>query len=363
MHKQTAIDFDETRWAKVRTTCEQWWAGKLDRPLIGITIPGRDPGRPKPDIPLLGQVTCADLSIPPDQLIDRIDYELSTCHFLGDAFPFFNMHCFGPGVVAAFLGGILDNHTGGVWFYPPADLEISEIHFRFDADNVWFQRVRDIYAAGMKRWQGQVLMGMTDLGGNLDVLSSFRPGEKLLLDLYDEPEEVKRLTWEAHEAWHQFYNALNDVLQPMNPGYSDWSEIYSSKPSYILQCDFSYMISTAMFDEFVKPELIASSERLERTFYHLDGRGQLPHLDSLLTIKELDGVQWVPGDGQPDCGQWPEVYRKIAAAGKKMQVIGGFEVLDQVISQIGTSRGIHLKNHWKGSEADLRAGLARYGIE
>jgi hypothetical protein len=38
---------------------------------------------------------------------------------------------------------------------------------------------------------------------------------------------------------------------------------------------------------------------LPRTFYHLDGIGQLHHLDLVLSIAELDGVQWVPGDGKP----------------------------------------------------------------
>jgi len=357
------IDFNETRWTKVKESHRKWWAGKLGRPLIPIAIPGREPGRPMPDAPLLCQRTCADLTVPAEQLIDRIDYELSCRHFLGDAFPFFNMDCFGPGVAAAFMGARLDNSSGGVWFYPPADVPIQEIHLRFDPGSVWFRRVCDIYAAAADRWKGAVLMGMTDLGGSLDILSSFRPGENLLLDLYDEPDEVKRLLREAHEAWHQYYCAIN-AIHPPNPGYSDWSGIYSEKPSYMLQCDFSYMISPGMFDEFVKPELAASCKRLGRAFYHLDGKGQLAHLDSLLTIPGLDGVQWVPGDGAPDCGQWPDVYRKIAAAGKKMQVFGRFEVLDKVTGQIGTSEGIHLKaDKWDDSEAVIRKALARYGIE
>ncbi len=47
----------------------------------------------------------------------------------------------------------------------------------------------------------------------------------------------------------------NNVLQPHNPGYSDWAGIYSDLPSYVPQCDFSYMIGPDMFDTFVKPEL------------------------------------------------------------------------------------------------------------
>lgn len=357
-----SIDFTPERWDQIKESTRRWWADDLDRPLIPVRLDGRDPGRKKPDVPLLSQSNCEDFSISPDQVIDRIDYELSTYHFLGDAFPCFNMHCFGPGIAAAFLGATLDNSTGGVWFYPPDQRPLGEIHFRFNPDNPWFLRLCDIYRAGMNRWQGQVLMTMTDLGGILDILSTFRPGEELLMDLLDEPDEVKRLVWEAHEAWHQYYNALNGVLQPVNPGYSDWSQIYSEKPCYILQSDFSYMIGTEMFEEFVRPELASSCRRLQRSFYHLDGKGQIAHLDSILKIPELSGVQWIPGAGAPDCRHWPEIYRKIAMADKRIQLIGGFDVLDAVIRQLGSGRGICLETVRNGTEAEIRTNLERYGL-
>lgn len=279
-----SIDFSADRWQAVKKRYGAWWKGELERPLIPLIVRDRDPGRPQPDAPMLKQSTCADLSVSADQLIDRIDYELSCRSFFGDAFPFFGMACFGPGVLAAFLGAKLDNSTGRVWFHAPDERDIRDLHFTFNPDNVWFRRVSDIYAAGMKRWQGQVLMGMTDMGGILDVLSTFRPSDKLLLDLYDHPEEVTRLSGELHEAWFQCYEALNNTLQPHNPGYSDWSGIYSDRPSYVPQCDFCYMIGPEMFDDLVKPELAATCARLPNTIYHLDGTGQLPHLDSLLTI-------------------------------------------------------------------------------
>ena len=358
-----SIHFDQDRWQSVKTTYREWWCGELERPVIPAVVRDQDPGRLEPDTPLLTQATCTDLAIPADMVIERIDYELSQNSYLGDAFPFFSMDCFGPGVIAAFLGGMLDNSTGRVWFHPDGDRDIRDIHFQFNPDNIWFRRICGIYSAGMKRWQGQVLMGMTDLGGNLDILSSFRPGEKLLLDLYDHPEKVERLTWEAHEAWHQYYNALNCILQPINPGYSDWSGIYSDHPSYMLQCDFCYMIGPDMFDTFVKPELTATCEKLPNAFYHLDGVGQLPHLDSILTIAGLQGVQWVPGAGQPDCSHWPEVYEKICGAGRRIQLIGGFDVLDAVCAQLGTAQGIQLNGVGGEDKRSIRARLKSYGIE
>jgi 5-methyltetrahydrofolate--homocysteine methyltransferase len=360
------IDFGPGRWEEVAETYRRWWAGELERPIIPVHLLGADPGRTRPSAPLLAQATCSDFSVSPEALIDRIDYELSKQVFLGDAFPYFNMDCFGPGVIAAFLGGRLDNSTGQVWFFPPEELPIAEIHFEFDPDNRWFQRVRAIYLAGMEHWQGQVLMGMTDLGGNLDILSTFRPSEKLLFDLIDHPDEVKRLTSEAHEAWHQYYNALQEALQPLNPGYSDWSGIYSSVPSYMLQSDFCYMISPQMFDEFVKPELEATTKRLPRTFYHLDGIGQLNHLDSVLSLDNLDGVQWIPGDGKPDCAHWPQVYQKILEAGKLIQIVnGGFKALEAVGEQLGTLRGVHHIPFWApiSEEPDIRAALRQFYSE
>jgi hypothetical protein len=360
------IGFDPGRWERVRTTYDTWWTGELERPIIPVVIEGRDPGRPKPSAPMLSQATCTDFSWSPEELVDRIDYEMSCYHFLGDAYPWFNMDCFGPGVVAAMMGAKLDNSTGQVWFWPPQDLPIQEIHLELDPDRPWLKRMLDICAAAMERWQGQVLVGMTDLGGNLDIPATFRTTEKLLFDLIDHPEEVERLAWEAHECWHQAYAAINAVLQPANPGYSDWSGIYSDLPSYILQCDFSYMISPDMFGQFALPELQATCRRLPRTFYHLDGVGQIPHLEQILAIDELDGVQWIHGDGKPDCANWPEIYQAIHAAGKHIQLISGeFAAIKAVTEQIGTANGIqyHIFAVPAERETEIRQGLAHFGVE
>ena len=339
-----AIDFSPERWASVKETYSRWWAGELDRPVVELVLTGRDPGRPQPKAPVLTQATCADLSIPAADLIDRLDYELSKEVYLGDSFPMVNMDSFGPGVVAAFLGAKLDTSTGAVWFHPPSDIPIEDLHFSYDPDNIWLRRVKEICAAAMERWQGQVLVGMTDLGGTLDVLSSFRPSEMLPMDLIDSPEEVKRLVGEIHELWHRFRAEIDGVLQPVNPGYSSWCHVYSDKPCYIYQSDFSYMISANMFREFVRDELEACTRRLPRSFYHCDGVGQLAHLDMLLAMEHLDGVQWEPGDGTPGFEHWIDVYKKIFGAGKKVQLHKtNADVVLKVLGEAGHGAGVHCR--------------------
>ena len=357
-----AIDFTRDRWDKIVEDARRWWAGELKRPLIQMTLGGGDPGRPEPALPPSRRTAHYDFSVPAADIVDRWDYDLSRARFLGDAFPS-RWPDFGPGVIAAFLGGKTVVAPDTVWFQPREDLPISDIRFARDADNLWFNRVRDICRAALDRWEGLVQIGTTDLGGNLDILSSFRPSEGLLLDLYDYPDEVKRLTWDAHEMWWAYFDDLNGLLQPVNPGYTAWMPIYSEKPYYMLQCDFCYMISPDMFDAFVKPELAASCKRLANPFYHLDGPGCLPHLDSLLSIEELKGVQWVPGDGQPDVTHWPRVYRKIRDAGKRIQFGGSIQTFETIVAQLGSAEGIvFMGSAQAADEPEVLDFLRKYNV-
>lgn len=360
------IDFSAKRWDKVKETYRLWWEGKLDRPIVPVYALGRDPGRAMPNTPILSQETCADLSITPEQLIDRLDYELSCRHYVGDAFPTVSLESFGPGVIAAFLGARLDNSTGNVWFFPTKELPIEDIHLEYDPNNIWLNRTKEICTAAMNRWQGQVQIGIPDFGGAMDILATFRGTDNLLMDLYDKPEEVIRLINEIHLLWHRYYKEFNDLLQPVNPGYSDWSSIFCEKPYAIFQCDFSYMIGPNQFKDFALEELALDCKKVERSFYHLDGIGELNHLDYLLQIKELDGIQWITGEGSPPEVQWQEVYEKISAAGKKIQITQGFKTLDFLKQALGSLKGVHQIHNINIKDQtpeQIRAKLFEYGVE
>jgi 5-methyltetrahydrofolate--homocysteine methyltransferase len=306
-----------------------------------VRLKGRNPQREKPKHPLYTFASFYDLSIPAEEIVDVWDYDLSCTKFMGDAFPHVWPN-FGPGVLAALLGASLQNGVDTVWFQPTGDLKIEDISLSFVEDNTWFKRIKDIFYACVRRWGDAVQVGMTDLGGNLDVVASFLPSGKLPYELYDNPFQVERLVWETNTIWWRYFEVFNEILQPHQRGYSCWTPIYSDEPYYMLQCDFSYMISPLMFEQFVMPELVASSDRLRNPFYHLDGIGQLPHLDSIKTIDSLKGIQWVPGDGQPDVAYWGDVYKPILQAGKLTQIFSfqckqnnEFELLDILLKQTG----------------------------
>jgi len=359
------IGFDAQRWERIKTDSAKWWAGELKRPLIQIVMDGRDPGRKEPSIPSYAPARYGD-DVTPEQIADRWEYDLSRKYFLGDAFPTEWLN-FGAGAMAAMLGCRLDADEETVWFHPPKGKEnqpIDQIELKFDPENKWFKRISALAEATGQRLAGQAEVGMTDNGGTLDILSSFRPSEGLLLDLVDAPEVVNKLVWQIHHLWRQYFNHFDKILRKYNSGWTCWTSLFSDKPYYMFQCDFSYMIGPEMFDRFVRPEIAACCQWLPNNFYHLDGVGQLPHLDLLLSIPELKGVQWIPGDGKPSACWWPEVIAKIRKVGKLVQVYGPMRAFDHLVDKLGSAEGLCLitgTNHPRSDEKELEKFLLKYG--
>ena len=320
---QTLDNFD---WKQVSENWDKWWDGKLGRPVIWYADNSehtQEMASKHLALPNYKFMSHYDFSIPAIDILEAYETRiLSPLRYHADSFPAWWAN-FGPGVLAAFIGGTATNTDDSVWFYPGRfeNKDIHDIHFdKLDKDSVWFKRIEEFFKAAVELWGGKVQSGMTDLGGTLDVISTFRPGIGLLTDLYDEPDEVKRLSLEIHRVWWEAFEYFDKIICPVNHGRSGWATMLASKTFYMLQCDFAYMISPEMFEEFVKPELAMTCKRLGRPFYHLDGTGQIPHVKHLCSIPELAGIQWIPGAGLPGASEWPDLLNEIVDSGKLLQV-------------------------------------------
>ncbi len=273
------------------------------------------------------------LEMPPDELLDLFLPRLEATHFLGDAFPRFWPN-FGPGIVAAFAGAGLRAAPDTTWFSPVDGVKIADLQAKMQVENPWWQHVIAVTQAAVGRWGQQLSIGFTDLGGNLDIVAHLCGTQSLLMDLVDNPREVVRLVDETHRLWISCYDRLYDITC-RGRGITCWGPCWSPTSGYLLQSDFSYMISPQMYERFVLPDISACCDDLDYPFYHLDGKGQLPHLDMLLSLKRLRGIQWVPGDGQPQAEYWLALIQRIRNSGKLCQVYVSAEGALRILREIG----------------------------
>jgi len=313
-------------WKEVKKIYETWWDKKLNYPLLEIT--SRKKGAR--DIDFSGweflKYKCC-----PEKAIDIFEEWCENRYFAAESFPNLWMNL-GPGSLAAYCTGFLgfDEKTRTAWFEKPMPWdEVEKLELK--EDNEWWRYTKYITEISSKRGKDKFIVGTTDIGGILDVLSSFRGAQNLLIDLIEAPDKVLNMSDKILKDWFYVYEELNNIINKYQEGTSAWMGIWCHKKWYPLQCDFSAMISPKMFETFVKPYLIEQCKFLDYTIYHLDGPGQIPHLDILLDIPELTGIQWVPGAGNPQCDspKYFPMYRKILDK-DKLLILNSFDNLDNI---------------------------------
>jgi 5-methyltetrahydrofolate--homocysteine methyltransferase len=320
--------FSPREWESLRKNYTAWWRGELDRPLVNASV--ADPEVWK----LSSFLTNWPQDMSDDELVSAVEEKLSHQRFYGDTFPSFFVN-YGPGVAAAFAGARLHAAPDTVWFEPVSHSRLADIRIALDRKNLWWRRVRHVTDVLARRLGGRIQISITDIGGNLDILASLRGTNELLMDLVEQPAEVDRCCREITRMWVKVFDELYALIKPHCTGCVPWAQTWAPGPTYMLQSDFSYMISPNMFKEFVLPDLKTCCDHLDYSFYHMDGVGQLPHLDHLLSIPNLHGIQWIPGAGKPPAAEWPEVLDRIRSAGKLVWVVATPEEARKIVRRHG----------------------------
>lgn len=321
--------FFKEDWDEAKQRLAAWWEDEApDRPVIQVFAPRSNPKYASEED--LGfnydEWSFARNPRNPDAAVRGFRRQCAETYFGGEAYPNLWINL-GAGVLGAYLGAEPRFESETVWFGAQRNEEFGKSweelrKVEFNADNEWWRITKKITEAASEAFSKYGVVGITDLGGILDVAASLRGPKKLLIDLFRNPEDVKALSSKIIEWWHFCYDELNKIMRRSMEGTSAWMNIWCPERWYPIQCDFAYMLSPKLFNEFVLPHVEEQCERLDRVIYHLDGPGQIPHLNSLLKVEKLDGIQWVPGAGEElkgdDCGspKWIPLYRKILEAGK-----------------------------------------------
>ncbi|MBQ4110030.1 MAG: hypothetical protein IJC74_04020 [Clostridia bacterium] len=247
-----------------------------------------------------------------DFILKRTMHSYNNTYYSAESIPhlFTNL---GPGCLSACIGGSYELAENTIWFDRKTIVDDwdNPPEIAFDENSEMWQNVVRMQTKFLT--ENSVNTTITDLGGILDIVASLRGTENLLYDLYDYPEQVKEFTEKVTKLWFEAFDKQVETIRKSGQPFNNWMNIPSSKPWYPIQCDFCAMISPAKFEEFVLPHLVEQSEYMERCIYHLDGPGELPHLDMLLDVPGITGIQWVAGGGQPSLWdeQWYPIYKKI----------------------------------------------------
>jgi hypothetical protein len=348
------IEQTVTDWPTVKKRWEAWWEGGLyDRPLIGVTAPRNSKQR-------------ADWShIEPEtqwtdiqHMIHRTLSEIDATYYGGDAPPCL-WHMWSVGH-ALYLGCEPHFSWDTVWVDPAPVGEDGYPAFTEWRDSPWYRWMLDSTEAAVEASQGRYFV-MPIWGNHAgDNLSCVRGTTQLMADIAFDPQWVKSAMKELSDIQIEVFEALWDRVEPSKlqiEGSVNYVGCWSPVRTMGFDCDISCMIGVDTFRDIILPPLIETMHTVDHRLYHLDGPSALHHLDTLLSIPELQVIQWVPGYGRESAPQWIPVLQRIQSAGKGVVMFVRSEEIEALLDEV-RPEGLYIQTRCD-SEDEARALLER----
>ncbi len=366
-------------WSAARKRLEAFWHNEIvDRCCAAVFAPRTASKLPPfPELqygPWLGGLDKVDENdtasitrwwTDPQENYDRMITWFENTYFGGEAIPATYVN-WGAMAMAAFYGSKAVFKKDTVWYLPVID-DWSQWTWRLDpATNPHWQQIFAITRYLIQESRGRYFVGTPEVGSAGDVLSLMRGSDRLSLDLIENPEPVKAGIKVIADTWVKFHEEMFQFTRDVNDGGDilPWLSLWAPGRHDQIACDFSTLLSPAMFREFFIPEIVRECAWCEYATYHLDGpQAMKSHLNALLEVKEIANIEWTPGISCPPTftpGYIP-LYRKIQAAGKRLYLLAQPNEVEPLLGEL-SARGLFLCTN-VNSEAeanDLLRNLQRW---
>ncbi|MBD3182192.1 hypothetical protein GF312_07865 [Candidatus Poribacteria bacterium] len=304
----------------IEETARRWEAfyeGEIiDRPVVCVTAPieGRKGAR--------GSDYYERVHGDMDDIIDRALISANATYYGGESVPAFWLS-FGPDEISVFTGAELkwSEYSGNTnWSVPYVENWEDAFPIEIQEDHPLWQRMLEFYRRAADKMAGKMLLVSLDLHTNMDLIAAIRGPQQLCLDLIDQPEMIDRAMEYARAIFPKLWKDISEAGRMDEFGYCHG--MYSMEGAATLQCDFSCMISPEMFRRWVLPALEEEAEIVKHVVYHWDGPGALVHTEDLLASKGLHTMSYVPGTGHGGHIDYLDLFKKVQAGGKAVQVHG-----------------------------------------
>ena len=290
----------KANWDEAYQRVMAWWeGGSFDRPLVIAHIV-------KPSAPSFVSASrnltwaVRDLSV--SYHIEAARHHLENTLFLAETAP----------AVATGYGSFL-------WML--GAMAGARVHYTEESGTTWVEAIPNLYERPLPEFDSacppyaftiqmihryaqefgfDCILGANAMVDPLTTLSMMRGPEQFCLDLIDQPEMVLR--W-RDRLWELFL----DIVTGWRTARAEhgrreeinWTGLWAPGDMDALQCDFSAMLSPAMFRHFELPELEREADFFDYALWHLDGPEEIQHLELILGVDKIRGIQWADNPYAP----------------------------------------------------------------
>jgi len=259
---------------------------------------------------------------------------LGTTEFFGETFPVYwpNLSALAYNL---FLGqpAVFDDRTA--WTHPCIDNLEDLPTLKVQWDGKYFKAVEAMTHRALELSEGKFMIGHTEMYAGIDCTAMLRGAENLCLDIILRPEPIRHLIDLVFEEFPHVYYHFDRILKEHCQFSVTWMYLPSFETFNVLACDFAANVSPVHFEEFCMPIIRKQAKLFKHNVFHLDGPGVARHIDAILTLPNLQALNWVQGYGiNEPIMQWHPLIKKIQEAGKSVIVELKMFELDEFIKKV-----------------------------
>ena len=256
-----------------------------------------------------------------DSMLQRTFQMMRTTYYGGEAIPWF----WDPiSAGYALLFGCKPHFSAATMYVDPAPVGPDGFP-SLDGwrHSKWWPWMRDGTALASQLSNGRYFV--LPFWGNhaVDILGVVRGAEDFLMDTVLHREWVRSALEQMNAILYEIYEELWQFVRPGVTGVEgslDYCGCWSPGQALAFDADLAYGVSDRTFRELMLPPMVEWMRKVDNVIWHLDGKGNLNHLETLLALPEVQAIQWVPGTGHEAIMQWVPLIEQIQGAGKSVQV-------------------------------------------
>ncbi len=211
-----------------------------------------------------------------------------------------------------------------IWPEWPAEIELPR-----PEGNAWLEKLLEFTRALAGRAGGRYGVAMTLMRGPSDLAAAVRGHEAMIYDLYDHPDELRRLVEVATDVWIDVARRQLDAIPALAGGYvSNFYRVWAPDRIVFTQEDASASFSPDLFRRFLLPADRRITAAFPYSIMHVHSPTTWP-VDQWLGVDSLSCVEINYDNNGPRLPELKPLLRKIQEA--KPLIIRGELTAEEIV--------------------------------
>ncbi len=182
--------------------------------------------------------------------------------------------------------------SSSIWAEHPDPSWEALLRVGFDPDNPWLRKLVECASALHEHAAGRYPIGGPILRGVSDIATALLGTQRFVLELYDHPQEMRRLLARCAEIWQGVGQALVRAFGDFHGGQcAGRRRVWTPGTCMLYQDDAAAMLSPALFKEFILPHEHEILKQYSRTMIHTHSGTLRIMIDGLLSLQSLHAIE------------------------------------------------------------------------